>query len=149
MILFSQNDPAWKSIKMGLSNCTLGNFGCTTSCIATGGTWFGETFTPGELAKKLTYTKDGLIIWQSIEKVYKSMKFHWRFYKYDQVLIDQALKDPNKVVLFNVNHGKHWVFGLNKVPFIGYRAMDPYPFPSKKRFYSPAEIVGWCILTKK
>ncbi len=64
---FSQNDLRWKTDKMGISNCTLGRYGCTTSSVATLGTWFKDRLTPKDYAKcQKLYTKDGLIIWKNI-----------------------------------------------------------------------------------
>jgi len=114
-----------------------------------GGSWFKEEKDPGFLAQNLTYTLDGKIIWQSIEKVYKNMKFLWRFYKLNTALVDEALKNPNKVVLLNVDKGYHWVFLLNKVPLLGYRCVDPYQFPAKVRYYKLSEVVGGTILNRK
>jgi hypothetical protein len=148
MIYFSQNDPQWKNVKIGKSNSTLGSYGCTISCIATGGTWFGEEKNPGSLAGKLRFLVDK-VLWASIGEVYKNMKFSWRFYKYDQGLIDEALKNKDKVVLLNISGGAHWVFGRYKIPLFGYMTQDPYPYPSKMRRVSAKEIVGGAILVKK
>ena len=149
MLLFSQNDPQWKKEKLGKTNLTCGQFGCTTSVIGDGGNWFGETITPYYLTKRLSYTNTGLIIWSSIGKVYKKMQFFWRFYKHDEKMIADALKHPDKVVLLNVDRGYHWVFLLGKVPFLGYRCSNPYPFPAKTRYYKPSEVVGGAVLIRK
>lgn len=149
MRFFSQNDPLWKRELLGPSKCTCGQFGCTTCCIAMGGSYFGEDILPFYLCHRLTYTKDGLIIWQSIAKVFKRMQFRWRFYKFDEALITEGLKNPNKVVLLNVDRGYHWVFLLNKIPLLGYRCVDPYPFPHRVRYYSAKDIVGGAILERK
>ena len=75
------------------------------------------------------------------------MKFKWRMYNFDKGMIDKALKDPDTVVLLNVDNGYHWVALLGKVLGM-YRASDPYPFPAKTRLYKSSEIVGGAILTR-
>ena len=153
MTYFSQNDPRWRNIKIGQSNVTLGQKGCTIDCIADAASWFrSEEFgaTPDVLARKLSFTQDGRIIWSSIGEYFESFKFEWRFYSYEEARILEALKNPNKVVLFNINGGAHWVFGLSKVPFTkSYRVSDPFPYPASKRFISASNIVGGAVLVRK
>jgi len=149
MKFFSQRDPRWSYLKLGKSPCTVYQYGCTTSCIADGGTYYGEEIDPGQLSKRLEYTSTGLLLWQSIGKVFKRMQFFWRFYTHDEKLISEALKHPNKVVLLNVDRGKHWVFLLGKVPLLGYRCMDPWAFPTKVRYYKGTEVSGGAVLIKK
>lgn len=148
-VLYSQNDPRWKSIKMGISNYNLGRWGCTTSCVATLGSWFGDTLTPKDyaLSKKL-YTSGGLIIWKQIEKISKKIKFKWRYYSFNEKVIDESLINPNTAVLLNVDRGYHWVSALKKVNG-GYLCSDPYPYTSVKRKYSFDEIEGLSVLIKK
>ena len=113
-----------------------------------GGSWFGEVQTPGVLAKKLRFLVDK-VIWQSIGEVYHSMKFIWRFYTPNTGIIDEALKNKDKVVLLNISNGKHWVFARYKIPLFGYLTQDPYPFPSKIRRVKASEIVGGAVLCRK
>jgi len=148
MTYYSQNNSMWKNVKIGKSNSTLGSYGCTIDCIADGGSWFGEDIRPDVLARKLDFMVDK-VIWSSIGNVYKKMKFLWRFYDANTKLIDEALNDPRKVVMLNIQGGKHWVFGRFKIPFFGYMTQDPYPYPSKMRRVSVKEIVGGAILISK
>lgn len=156
MIFFSQNDNRWRNKYLGKSRAKMGAYGCTTTDVSILGTWFGEVIPPGELADRLEYTygnlddrKNGLLIWPSIGKVYKRMKFKWRFKGFDKALIDQALlKNPDTVVLLNVDHGYHWVAALGKT-FGQYKCRDPYPYPSKTRLYKASDIVGGAILERK
>lgn len=148
MTYYSQNNSMWKNVKIGKSNSRIGDYGCTISCIADGGSWFGEERRPDTLAAKLSFLVDK-VIWSSIENVYRNMKFLQRFYAFDSGLIDEALKNPDKVVLLNISGGKHWVFGRFRIPFFGYMVDDPYPYPSKIRRVSVKEIVGGAILISK
>jgi hypothetical protein len=150
MTKFSQNDPLWKREKMGRSNLTIGNFGCTTSCVCDGGSYFGETKTPRYLASfKQLYTAGGLIIWKYIEQIYTHMKFMYRYYSFNEGVIDEYLvRNPNTVVLLNVDRGYHWVFALRKVTG-GYECSDPWPFPSKNRVYHHDDVEGFSVLIRK
>jgi hypothetical protein len=147
---FSQNNLIWKNDKLGSSSLTIGNYGCTTSCISTGGTWFGEIITPKELASvKTLYTQSGLIIWKQIENIYEKMKFFYRYYTFNEAVIDEFLiTNPNSVVLLNVNNRKHWVLALKKTAS-GYLCSDPYPFPASKKVYARTNIQGFSVLIKK
>jgi hypothetical protein len=146
MIKLSQRNPEWSSTILGPSKLTVGGYGCTTTCISMFSDYFSEYRNPGFLARNLSYTKDGLILWQSIEKVFKSFKFLWRFYTLDKSLISEALKNPNKVVLLNVDKGYHWVAAIKSIPLT-----DKYwvynPWTGKSEIYSG--IVGGAILIKK
>lgn len=146
---FSQNDSRWKDIKMGISNHKLGVWGCTTSSVATLGTWFGDTLTPKDYAiSKNLYTKDGKIIWKQIETISKKIRFKWRYYAFSKEIIDEALNNPDTAVLLNVDRGYHWVSALSKRTG-GYKCSDPYSFPAKDRFYANSEIEGFTVLIIK
>ena len=144
--IFSQRDPRWASNTLGNTQRTMAQVGCTTTDVAMSGTWFGDNILPGDLCKKLRYTADALLIWASIGEVYPHMKFLWRFYSYDQALIDEALKNPKKTVLLHVDGGAHWVHALSRVPFTKtFRVADPWD--GKTKFYSG--VIGGAILSSK
>jgi len=146
MKIFCQRDKRWFDKYLGKTKQKMAAVGCTTTDIAMSGTWFGEEILPYPLCQELEYTPDALVIWSSIGKVYKRMKFHWRFYTYDQKLIDEALKNPNKTLLLHVDNGGHWVHALWRVPgFKKFWVADPWD--GKKKFYSG--VVGGSILIKK
>jgi hypothetical protein len=150
MIMYSQNDPKWKNDKMGKSTLNLGNYGCTTSCISTLGTWFGEVITPKQLAStENLYTPQGLVIWRQIDNIFSKMKFMYRYYSFNEKIIDDYLvTNPNTVVLLNVNNRSHWVSALKKVQ-AGYLCSDPYPNPAKNRVYPASAINGFSVLIRK
>lgn len=148
MNFFSQNSPEWRNTLIGKSDKTVGAYGCTISCVADGSSYFQEEATPGVLAKKLSFTPSGLLIWSSIGKYFKTFQFEWRFYSFDKVRIDEALKDPKRVCLVNVDKGKHWVFVVGRyIPFLGYKVSDPWHFPAKTAYRK--DIVGGAILKRK
>lgn len=147
---YSQNDPKWKKVKMGISNYRLGGWGCTTSSVCTLGSYFGENKTPEDLAKfKPLYTKDGFIIWKQLENILEKLKFRYRYYSFNEDLIDEYLiANPNTCVLLNVNRNYHWVAALRKVNG-GYLCSDPWNYPAKNRTYKNSEIGGFAVLIKK
>lgn len=147
MQFFSQNDPRWKKEKIGNSKLLLGDYGCTTCCIADASSFFKELKTPLEIAQSDMYTTSGLVLWQKIGRVFKTFEFETRFYTYNKKLINDAFLHPRKVVLLNVNYGKHWVFLVGSSLLAGYKCSDPYPYPAVMKRYS--NIVGGAILRLK
>lgn len=146
---YSQNDPKWKFHTLGSSQLTLSKFGCTTSSICTLGSYFGETITPGEMAShKELYTPGGLIIWSQLDHILKNLKFLIRVRQFSERIIDDALNDPNKCVVINVDRTFHWVAALKKTN-LGYTASDPYPYPAVNRNYKNWAVEGCAIFVKK
>jgi hypothetical protein len=149
MIYNSQRDPKWRNVQIGKSPVTVGSHGCTITSISMGGTWYGEYRTPGELAQTLSFTPDGRILWASIARVYRTMRFLWREYKNNQPMFAEALKNKDKVLLLNVDRGYHWVFARYAIPFVGYMTQDPWPYPTRTRIVRHSEVVGGAILIRK
>lgn len=145
MQLICQRDPKWSSVKLGSSGMTVGNYGCTISCVSMSSSWAGCFKDPLFLARHLSFTSAGLLIWSSIASVL-CLKFVWRGYTYDQKKIDEALKGATTTCLLNVDYKKHWVLGIYRVPFTNkYWVADPWD--GKRKFYSG--VVGYAILQKK
>ena len=150
MIKYSQNNPLYKNFKLGSSDLKVGDYGCTTSCVSTLCSYFGEEKTPGELARiKKLYTPSGLIIWNQVGNIYKDVKFFWRYYQFDEKVADDALlKDPNKAIMFQVNNRTHWVSALKKNPG-SYVCSNPFPFPAQNKTYKHEWITGMAVLIRK
>lgn len=147
MILISQRDPRWSFKKIGQSQWTIGQKGCVISSISMLSSYFGCFKDPGYLAKYLKFTDGGLIIWQSIADVL-CCKFVWRGYpsNFDQSQVDEALKNPRKGCLLNVDNGSHWVLGIYRVPLTKkYWVADPWT--GSRKFYSG--VIGYSIMEKK
>ena len=124
MTSYSQRDKRWANKVMAPSKQIIGRVGCTTTCIADIATYFKMNLNPAQVADRIKYTKDGLILWQYC----KFEKFEWWFraYKKDDTQIRNALADPKGAVLFEINNGAHWVVGtgidgVNKT----YKIADP------------------------
>lgn len=146
MNILSQKDPRWASVKLGQSTETIYKSGCTTTGISMLSDWYGCYKDPGYLAQHLSYTKSGLILWQSLEKVLGCCKFKWRFYTFDKKLIDTAIRSKNDTVLLNVDGGHHWVVALYPIPLTN-KYWVANPWTSKKEMYSG--VVGGALLTRK
>jgi hypothetical protein len=146
LTIYSQRDWKWRNKKIGQSNVTVGEKGCTLTDICMGGSFFGDTITPDRAAEDLEFTLDGRVLWASIDKLFRHMAFHWRFYSYDRNMADEALANPNKVMILNVDRGEHWVFALKRIPMTDmFWVADPWD--GKKKVYRG--VVGGAILKRK
>lgn len=134
MLLLSQRDPQWADKKMGASTLTIGRWGCTTTSISMLSSYFGCYKSPVELASNVhNYTADGLVLWGNMK--FDKMKFERRAFGTTESLmaeIKEALKDPERGVVIQVNNGAHWVLGYSTKMFTNDIAVaDPWQFPGK------------------
>ena len=135
MKIYSQRDIRWENDKIGASSLTIGDFGCTGTCLCSLTTaWPDVTaMTPKELFLHADwFTPDGLIIWGKLN--IKGLKFDGRLYAFCDAAVSAAAKDPNRAALIEVltqwkgKDGraiKHWVVAVSKSVFGGWRIMDP------------------------
>lgn len=143
MIFFGQRNPLWAGVKLGSTNRTIAQVGCTTCCMSDAASYFGMFRDPAYLAKTLKYTSDALIIWQSLPIV--GLSLVKRFYQTEPLTtITEALKNPGKVVALNVDRGGHWVFAIRYLGFGRYWVHDPWT--GTKKIYSG--VVGGAIISK-
>lgn len=148
MLILSQRDPKWSQTKIGKTNLKLSKIGCTTTCISMASSYFGEYKDPGILAQSLSYTGDGRILWPSIDKVFKTIKFYWRGYAITPITtveIDYALKSKDKCIILNVDGGAHWVLGIRRIAGGLYWVADPWS--GTRKLYSG--VVGYAIIERK
>lgn len=144
MLTLSQRVPNGAT-KIGKTNTTLAQAGCTITCVAMSSSYFGEYKTNKELASALRFTADAKILWASIGEVFKTFAFHWRFYTNDRATIVEALNNPNKTVLLNVDHGGHWVLAIRRMYGDTYWVADPWT--GTRKMYSG--VVGGAVLVRK
>ena len=88
--------------------------------------YFGCYRSPPDIAHNAAnYTPDGLIIWQQLR--FARMQFIRRDRKVDTLAIADAMRDPNKAVMLEVNNGQHWVVAIRKT-LLGndYLVADPW-----------------------
>lgn len=144
--LLSQRDLRWAADYLGQSKSTVGRYGCTVTSIAMGTSYFNQYVSPKDLAKKLTFTNDGLLVWTSLPSV-TCFKLEKRFFGQQDTVIREALAHPKKIVLIQVEN-YHWVLGLGRNLFGGYRISDPWfgDNSTTKRYKS---ITGGAVLTLK
>lgn len=148
MKLLSQRNPYWADERIGQSNETIGRSGCVITDISMLSDWYsryrgvGCFRDPEWLAKNLSFTKDGLLYWNSVsEKM--DFKFTWRFYRYDEARILPALAGENTACLLRLYDGAktHWVVGIRKVGNYYYVA-NPYPLPSGRREFIHKSVIS-------
>lgn len=144
--LLSQRDPEWKNNKIGQSNVTIGDYGCTITAISMASEYFGHFRKPSWMAKNLKFTKDGRILWHSIGQVLP-FKFDYRYYACYSKVIDAALRNPNQVVLLEIRKA-HWVLALRK-SFLSNNYIAADPWLGQKKTYSPSMISGCAVLELK
>lgn len=147
MQILCQRDARWAFKPIGESTETVGKKGCVITDISMSSSYFGYFRDPGFLAKYLKFTASGLVLWQSIADIL-NCKFVWRGYpsNFKQTEVDEALKNPAKTCLLNVDGGAHWVLGIYRVPLTKkYWVADPWT--GTRKFYSG--VIGYSILQKK
>jgi len=88
--------------------------------------YFGCFVPPNQLAvNKDWYTADGLVIWPKFK--FAKMVFVEREKGRNDAHIREALKDPNKAVMLQVDNGAHWVVAIGKTLWGNdYRIVDPW-----------------------
>jgi len=144
MLTLSQRVPNGAT-KIGKTNRTLAEVGCTITCVEMSSSYFGEYKTNKELASALRFTADAKILWGSIGEVFKRFEFRWRFYSNDRQFISEAIKNQDKTVLLNVDHGGHWVLAIRRLYGDTYWVADPWT--GTRKMYSG--VVGGAVLVRK
>ena len=155
----SQLDPRWASQKLGASQLTCAGYGCTTCCISKISEEFGCYKSPLELARrKENYTKDGLVLWKAFDANFDGkMRFVWRGYgplgagkisaMTDFSPILNALQNPDKRVIIQVNNGAHWL-KLNVCNGGRFMAMDPLGGKECDAVKKYKNITGYAIFER-
>lgn len=74
---YSQTDARWKNVKLGSSGQTLGQIGCTTTCIAMTESYRrGTTIRPDTMSYSLSYSSSGSLYWPSNYTTTTSVSFN-------------------------------------------------------------------------
>lgn len=126
---FQQNDPRWADERLGNSNFTLAEQGCTIADVAMVLRYLGNEIDPkllnAELTKNNAYTENGNLLWYKLEELYAVE------YKFRRVFFGGTLEnDLEKGILpiVRVKYGEkgleHWVLvvGADENDFL---IMDP------------------------
>lgn len=104
----SQRDERRKDIKLGTSSKTIGQAGCTITCLAS---ILG--LTPEEVNEKLTnnggYADGNLVIWDQLPKIFPQIKSATRVWEYDNETVKNNLPCLVEVNGSRIGADKHWV----------------------------------------
>jgi len=138
--IFFQTDRRWSGVKLGNSGLTIGGYGCTiTSICRILFLLTGVVYTPAEISKKLSFTNDGLLYWDSVQNVgLKATRVK------GNPTMDILSKNAGKMIIELAYQPRHWVAVESIGTFRSIKVMDPLKgdFSSK----SQSEISGYTIL---
>lgn len=126
MLYLSQRDVLWCTDRIGSSLLQVGRWGCTLTCISMLSSYFDCYKSPSQIAHNVAnFTNDGLVNWQKL--AFPKMRFVERTYREDSAKILEAMKNPDKAVMLQVNFGQHWVVAVRK-SLLGndYIVVDPW-----------------------
>ncbi len=127
---FSQNDPQWKDMTIGLSNSTIDDYGCAIASVAMVYTYYGIEIDPGRLSKQPIFYRD-LISWPSqwryLDLVKRTGHNPEGLTKTDWNLIDREIANGHPVIVFIKALGRgagHYVV-IHTKDSKGYVVHDP------------------------
>ena len=142
LINYSQQDPAWKSVKIGSSSETIGHVGCALTSVAMLVSGHGYPETPKTLNAKLKSRGgyvDAAIIWGAVTGIYPQVVYRNLVLCRDTAAplsrIDASLAAGQPVVV-EVDSSPvaglqtHWVV-LYKKQGNDYLMLDPWPHPTE------------------
>lgn len=124
MKILSQKDPRWSKEKIGKSDSTIGRYGCTITCLSMLSDWYGDYKRPDWLAKNLSFTNEGKILWKSIDGKLP-FNFEYRFYTFNEARVYDILVSKDNSCVLQVNNYSHWVLPISFSKITGYRIADP------------------------
>lgn len=127
---FSQNDPRWKDMSIGLSNSTIDDYGCAIASLAMVFKYYGIDIDPGRLSKQPIFYYD-LIVWPKqwryLDLVKNSFHKSGGLSSEDWNLIDREIASGHPVIVFIKALGKgagHYVV-IHSKDSRGYIVHDP------------------------
>lgn len=122
---YSQRDWRWSFKKIKGSKLTIGRFGCVITGIADLSTYYGDNLNPAQVNEHCEFTQSGLILWRSCR--FNNFIFDRREYSRNDGRIRQALYEPGKSVLLQVQNARHWVVAIGEdIKNRLFRIADPY-----------------------
>jgi len=139
---YSQQDPAWKSVKIGKSSETIGHVGCAVTSMAMLVSGHGYPETPKTLNAKLKSRSgfvDAAIIWGAVTSIYPQIVYRNLVLCRDTAAplfqIDAYLAKGQPVLVEVDSSPKaglqtHWVV-LYKKQGDDYLMLDPWPHPTE------------------
>jgi hypothetical protein len=142
LVNYSQQDPAWKSVKIGRSNETIGHVGCALTSVAMLVSGHGYPETPKTLNAKLKARGgyvDAAIIWGAVTSIYPQIAYRNLVLCRDTAAplsrIDESIAAGQPVVVEVDSSPRaglqtHWVV-LYKKQGDDYLMLDPWPHPAE------------------
>jgi len=139
---YSQQDPAWKSVKIGSSSETIGHVGCALTSVAMLVSGHGYPETPKTLNAKLKARGgyvDAAIIWGAVTSIYPQVIYRNLVLCRDTAAplaqIDASIAAGQPVLVEvdsspNAGLQTHWVV-LYKKQGDDYLMLDPWPHPTE------------------
>jgi hypothetical protein len=140
LVRYSQQDPQWKSSKIGNSSDTIGHVGCALTSVAMYASGWGFAETPQSLNKKLASAGGfygAAIVWDAISKFHPQIRNKGVTLCRDSdaplAEIDASLAS-GQPVLVEVDNSPaagpqtHWVV-LYEKKGLDYLMLDPWPYP--------------------
>lgn len=123
---YKQTDSRWASKKIGSTNYTIGDIGCTTTALAMTESYrTGTTIYPDAMSKKLSYSSSGMLYWPSN---YSSTT---DFTSYMETIYN-LLRQGKPVIIGakKANGSQHWivvtgVYGVNTLTPAAFKINDP------------------------
>lgn len=137
-ILLSQNNPKWKNKQLGTSKLSIGQAGCTISCIA-----MKFNTTPDHVNERINvvdgYLNENLIIWKKLEAALPGVIFKYKYASYDNDLVKANIPCLVEVDGTPIGGARHWVL------FIGdHKIYDPWD--GTEKLTSAYKPLGFVIL---
>ena len=108
--LISQRDARWAKERIGSTNLTIADWGCTIcSCSMALEKLRGDFCNPANAARYWNFNARGELIWQT---KFNGMHFVWRGYSIDMNKIKEYANDSSKAVVAKVSgySTPHWVY---------------------------------------
>ncbi|MCK5413291.1 MAG: C39 family peptidase [Candidatus Pacebacteria bacterium] len=127
---YSQNDPRWKDMTIGLSNSTIDDYGCAIASVAMVYKYYGIDIDPGRLSRQPIFYRD-LISWPNqwryLDLVKRTGHNPNGLTKADWNLIDREIASGHPVIVFIKALGRgagHYVV-IHSKDSKGYVVHDP------------------------
>lgn len=155
MIFLSQRDINWGECKLGESTLLMKRWGCTTTAISMLTDYFKCFRSPSMIAANVNFYTNkkhkagaGLILWANLK--FDSMKFDERTYGADHDKIKQALKDPKRACILEVD-SVHWVvaYSTRVMKKDDYIIIDPWDGKKKNLLGSYKKITGAAFFSEQ
>jgi len=161
MIKLSQSDSKWRRVKMGVSNLTLGGYGCTTTCQSIVSHAAGQYISPADFARQNdNYTNHsysagaGLVLWTEFTKDMDNVQKEVRVRRHDEDMFRDAINSPNEILMLELktNYAKypiHWVIAEKALGNGDYQIIDVVDGKIRKVSDRYVKVIGGCVVVAK